>query len=179
MKNDTGFEDSKSSKFYLIRVFLPVFIAVFFIFAVFMILKPLRNSKYEDVAKRFLLNNKTIKAEIGEIQKINGIGIDPNKPSRSEEIARALKNGKSLSDLELNKNQDKFKQIGDGNGIWQTGEIVGADKTIEFEIYLKRKEYFDSGIDYFVISEAKFREQNKDWKKISIGWFENEFLLLK
>lgn len=144
------------------------------------ILYPIRNHKSDDVAIRFLKNNESLRSEAGEITKIIGYGL--NLPNKSEEIAGRLKNGEDLSNINpSNANANsKFAMTGDGYGSWQSGKLVGSNKTIEVSLYLRKEDFGEFGQTYYyTVTEAKYRDETGDWKNIQIGWLENYLLLFK
>jgi hypothetical protein len=143
-------------------------------------LYPIRNHKSDDVAIRFLKNNESLRSEVGEITKIIGYGLA--LPNRSEEIAKRIKNGEDLSNINTSNanNNSQFAMTSDGNGSWQSGKLVGSNKTIEVSLYLQKNEFGDFGqVSYYRVTEAKYRDETGDWKSIQIGWLENYLLLFK
>lgn len=162
------------------KIIIIIIVSIVFAVICTWMLYPIRNHKSDDVAVRFLKNNKSLRFEIGEITKIIGYGL--NLPNRSEEIARRLKNGEDLSNINnSNANANsQFAMTGDGYGFWQSGKLVGSNKTIEVSLYLRKNEFGDFGqAPYYTVTEAKYRDETGDWKNIQIGWLENYFLLFK
>lgn len=179
MKNEEKYASLKNTKFG--RKLIIIAIAGFVVMAVIStwMLYPLRNHKSNDVAIRFLKNNENIRSEIGEITKIIGYGLE--LPNKSKEIAQKLKNGENLSDLNTSKenNNSQFALTSDGYGSWQSGKLIGSKKTIKVSLYLRKGEFGDFSQIYYTVTEAKYRDENGDWKNIPIGWLENYFLLFK
>lgn len=131
---------------------------------------PIRNTKDGEVAARFLKNNQKLNSELGEIRHINLIVTESGGfGSKTQQ----LKN--------VDNSQSEVTKISDDSGnIRRNGEIVGANKTVEVEIYLKSQNWGDYGtIKYFTVSQAKYRDKDGDWKEVSVGWLENYFLLFK
>ena len=147
------------TKYYLPFVIKVVGLVCIFLWVLTLMLYPLRNSKQEAVADRFIRNNDVIEREVGEIKEI--VKPDTDISSRSREIARQL-NG------------------GDGkNSQLQTSKVIGTKKTIEYKVTLDEVEYFNRGVYYFVVKEAFWRNEGEEWQKFTPGYFENYFLLFK
>jgi hypothetical protein len=184
MKDTEKYASLKNTTFgkKLIFWIIATFVTIAIIFT--LLLYPIRNSKSHDVAIRFLKNNEIIKSEVDEITKIIGFGLGGSLglPDRSKEIAQNLKNKEQLSNINTSKETDnsEFLLTSDGYGSWQTGKLIGSKKTIEVRLYLRKNEFGDFGNTFhYTVTEAKYRDENGDWKNISIGWLENYFLLFK
>lgn len=143
-------------------------------------LYPIRNSKLDEVAIRFIKNNKKLITEVGENPKIVGYGFE--LPNRSQEIAQKLKNGENLSEANTSKKTDISKVVltRHSDGFWKSGKLIGSNHTIEVTLYLQMNGYGDFGDNfYYTVTKAKYREKDGEWKEMPIGWLENYFLLFK
>jgi len=161
------------------KIAIIVFSIVFVVISMWM-LYPIRNQKSDDVAIRFIKNNESIRWEVGEITQIIGYGFALT--NRSEEIAKRIKNGEDLSNINASNanHNSQFAMTGDGYGSWQTGKLVGSNKTIEVSLYLRKEEFGEfAQVFYYTVTEAKYRDETGDWKNIRIGWLENYLLLFK
>jgi hypothetical protein len=151
---------------------------IFIVFAATFMLYPLRNSNSWEIAERFLRNSELIKGEAGEIIEIRG--LSPDLTYRSEQIAKGLKNGESLSDINKKLAAEKIELIIKRDDYFaETCKINGSKRTIEFQIYFKKHQWFDRDIYYYVIKEAFYRDEAGNWHNIPIGWFDNYALLFK
>src|SRR5688500_10951226 len=149
----------KNTRFGQKLVFVGISASLIFAVVATWMLYPVRNYKPDDVAVRFIKNNDDIRSEVGEITKIVGFGL--NVPDRSTEIAQRLKNGEKLFDENAAKENGKSQAVlnGDKNGSRRSGKLIGSKKTIEVQLYLKRYDYVKSGISYYKVAEAKYRDE--------------------
>lgn len=162
---------------FVIGVKIAVPLIVFLFIATFM-LYPFRNGETWVVAERFLRNNELIKSEAGDIKDIRG--MSPDISYRSEQIADGLKRGENLSDVYNSKDFKKPELVIKREGyIAETGKLNGSKKSVEFQIYFEKIEWFNRGIYYYVVREAIYRDEAGNWQNIPIGWTDNYFLLYK
>jgi hypothetical protein len=160
-------------------IIIIVSLTVFAVISTWM-LYPIRNHKADDVALRFLKNNEILKSEVGEITKIIGYGLE--LPNRSEEIAKRIKNGEDLSNINASNanHNSQVVMTSDGYGSWRSGKLIGSNKTIEVNLYLRKEDFGDFGqAFYYRVTEAKYRNETGEWKNIQIGRLENYLLLFK
>ncbi len=180
MSNVEKYASLKNTKFGRKMIIIAGFVTIAIIST--WILYPIRNWKSNDVAIRYVRNNEIIKSEIGEITKIIGFGLlDLNLPTRSEEIARKLRTGESLANINTSKAKDNSNSvlISDDYGSWHSAKVIGSKKTIEVKLYVRRKEFGDFSQIYYTINEAKYLDETGNWQDIPVGWLENYFLLFK
>jgi hypothetical protein len=159
----------------VVKIAVPVIV---FIFVATFMLYPLRNSNPWKTAERFLRNSEIIKGEAGKIIEIRG--LSPDITYRSEQIARGLKSGENLSDINKKLAAEKIELIINRNDyIAVTGKINGSKRTVEFQIYFKKHEWFHRDVYYYVVEEAFYRDGAGNWQNIPIGRFDNYILLFK
>jgi hypothetical protein len=82
---------------------------------------PIRNSRNNELAARFIKNNEVIKSEIGEIIEIKEYG-KYQSDLRYAEMRRRLQNGESL--VNLDKPLDKNRVIYEGVRSQTTEKVV-------------------------------------------------------
>ena len=164
----------------LIFIGIAAFVTMAILFT-WMLLYPIRNSKPDEVAIRFVRNNEIIKSAIGEITNIIGFGQGLEITNRSQEIARKLQNGEKLSEINHSKVKDnQVVLVSDGYGSWNSGKLIGSKRTIEVSLYLRKHLAGEFGNSfYYTVTEAKYKDESGEWKNIPIGWLENYFLLYK
>lgn len=174
---DSTIDDTLRNHLTPLRIFAIVFFGMILLTLAPMLLFPFRNWKPTTVAERFLKNCPEIKAEAGEITTVGRFDV----PSRSQEIARRLQAGESLSEVGVAKDGEnsRFSLLPAGMTLERL-KVSGSKREVEAEVSLEKGYMgdYDTSV-YYVVTGVKFRDEGGNWINVPIGWTDNYFLLFK
>lgn len=145
-------------------------------------LYPIRNGKPENVARRFLKHNEKIKSEVGEITDFDGFrefGRD-DFTARSRNIAERIHTGQKPLVVDNSNQTPQTRGVFDPSDAWQSGKVIGTNKTLDVKVHLRKYFWVDSTeVYYFTVVGATYMDETGNWNDIPIGSFENYLLLFK
>lgn len=138
---------------------------------------PIRNSRTNELATRFVRNNDVIKSEVGEITEIKDY-LKYQSDARYAEMRRRLQNGESLVNLDKPIDKNRVTYGGDGSQTTEKVIVYGSKKTLTVTIYLNRHNFSDNQTSYhYTIYKARITDENGNSKDTTVGWIENYLLL--
>ncbi len=156
------------------RILIAVIAVITVLVVATWMLHPIRNSKPEPVAVRFLRNCNEIKTEAGEIANVG----KPERPPMSQQIARRLQAGEYPFEKEDGENS-RFSMLPAGTTVERL-RVTGSKREFEAEVSLKKHALDGNETSvYYIVTAAKFQDVGNNWVDVPIGWTDNYFLLFK
>jgi hypothetical protein len=166
MENKNKYEGIRHWGFSIKLFLCGVLVGIIILFTIYLCLYGVRNKNYNEVGLRFVLNNATVKSEVGEIIGIDGFGS-------SDRISRQQINTSSIT------NDQKTTKLPKPN--FYSAIVRGKKKTIIVKLHFKTRNVSEYSREptYYFVDEARYSDAEGIWREIPIGWFENDILLFK